>query len=89
MCMKSKRIFLRYVAVMVLALAMAGCSGVSKDAKKAAKLTNKSIARTNQLKLKEAEKLYKKSRVIIEKYDDHKKRDKFYKIYVEERDKGK
>ena len=87
--MKSKRIFLRYVAVMVRALAMGGCSGVSKAAKKAAKLTKKSIARTNQLKLKEAEKLYKKSRVIIEKYDDHKKRDKFYKIYVEERDKGK
>lgn len=77
-----------YILLSVSLMMLVSCSGVSSDAKKAAKLTNKSIEKTNQLKLGEAEKLYKKSREIIDKYDEHKKRDKFYKIYIEERDKS-
>ena len=77
-----------YILLSVSLMMLVSCSGVSSDAKKAAKLTNKSIEKTNLLKLGEAEKLYKKSREIIDKYDEHKNRDKFYKIYIEERDKS-
>ncbi|MGI6048373.1 MAG: hypothetical protein ACOYEG_10285 [Petrimonas sp.] len=65
------------------------CGGVNSDAKKAAKLTNKSIEKTNELKLEEAEKLYKKSQEIIKKYESHRKSEKFNKLYQEYRDKGK
>lgn len=65
------------------------CGGVNSDAKKAASLANKSIEKTNQLKLKEAEKLYKKSQKIIKKYESHRKSEKFNKRYQEYRDKGK
>ena len=78
---------INYILVATALMTFVSCSSVSSDAKKAAKLTNKSIVKTNQLKLKDAEKLYLKSRDIIQKYDDHKKRDKFYKIYLEEIDK--
>lgn len=85
--MKSKK-KINYILLSVVLMVITSCGGVSSDAKKAAKLTNKSIEKTNKLKLKDAEKLYLKSREIIEKYDDHKKRDKFYKVYIEERDKS-
>lgn len=78
----------KYALLVVSLIVLTSCGGVSSDAKKAAKLTNKSIEKTNLLKLGEAEKLYKKSREIIDKYDEHKNRDKFYKIYIEERDKS-
>ena len=65
------------------------CGGVNSDAKKAAKLTNRSIEKTNELKLEEAEKLYKKSQEIINKYESHKKSEKFFNLYREHRDKGK
>lgn len=78
----------KYILLVASLIVLTSCGGVSSDAKKAAKLTNKSIEKTNLLKLGEAEKLYKKSREIIDKYDEHKNRDKFYKIYIEERDKS-
>lgn len=80
---------IKYILIGFVLLSLASCSKVGSDAKKAAKLTNKSIEKTNQLKLKDAEKLYKKSREIIDKYDNHKKSSKFYEVYLEERDKGK
>ena len=80
---------IRNIVLLALLLTTVSCSGVSSDAKKAAKLTNKSIEKTNQLKLKDAEKLYNQSREIIEKYETHKKRDKFYQIYIEHRDKDR
>ncbi len=79
----------RYIAILFASILLASCGGVSSDAKKAAKLTNKSIEKTNKMKLKEAEKLFKKSKEILDKYEEHKKRDKFYKIYIEKRDKGR
>ena len=51
------------------------CGGVNSDAKKAASLTNKSIEKTNELKLVEAEKLYKRSQEIIKKYEEENKED--------------
>ena len=65
------------------------CGGVDSDAKKAASLTNKSIEKTNQLKLEEAEKLYRKSQKIIRKYESHRKWEKFSKLYQQYRDEGK
>ncbi|MEA4903217.1 MAG: hypothetical protein VB075_08260 [Petrimonas sp.] len=73
-------------AVFILAVS---CGGVDSDAKKAASLTNKSIEKTNQLKLEEAEKLYKKSQVIIKKYESNRKSEEFNKLYQQYRDKGK
>ncbi len=80
-----RKIIYTFLALSLMILV--SCSSVSSDAKKAAKLTNKSIEKTNQLKLKDAEKLYIKSQNIKNKYESHKKRDKFYKIYTEQRDK--
>jgi hypothetical protein len=65
------------------------CGGVDSDAKKAASLTNKSIEKTNQLKLEEAEKLYRKSQEIIRKYESRRKWEKFSKLYRQYRDEGK
>lgn len=72
-----------------LVIFITSCGGVSSDAKKAAKLTNKSIEKTGELKLQEAEKLYKKSQEIIKKYDSHRKSEKFNKLYQKYRDEGK
>lgn len=62
------------------------CGGVDSDARKAASLTNKSIEKTNQLKLEEAERWYKESRKIIEKYESHGKSEKFFELYRQYRD---
>ena len=78
----------KYALLVVSLIVLTSCGGVSSDAKKAAKLTNKSIEIGNQLKPGEAETLHKKSREKIHKYDEHKNRDKFYNIYIEERDKS-
>lgn len=79
-----------YIAVFLLTtMLFTACGGVNSDAKKAAKLTDKSIEKTNELKLEEAEKLYKRSQKIIKKYESHKKSEKFFKRYQEHRDKGK
>lgn len=80
---------IKYILLSLLVITAVSCSRVGSDAKKAAKLTNKSIEKTNQMKLKNAEKLYNKSQEIQQKYETHKKRDKFYKVYQEHRDKGK
>ena len=71
----------------VLLVFLVSCNKVNSDAKKAAKLTNKSIEKTHQLKLKEAEELYLKSKDIIEKYESHKKSEKFFDLYQKYRDK--
>ena len=68
------------------------CSSIDSDAKKAASFTNKSIEKTHQLKLDEAEKFYKKSQEIINKYQSdksQKKSEKFFKLYQQYRDEGK
>lgn len=65
------------------------CGGVNSDAKKAASLTHESIEKTSQLKLEEAEKLYRKSQAIIKKYESHRKWEKFSKLYQQYRDEGK
>jgi hypothetical protein len=65
------------------------CDSVNSDAKEAASLTNKSIEKTSQLKLEEAEKLYRKSQTIIKKYESHRKWEKFSKLYQQYRDEGK
>lgn len=78
------------VAIVVLLLALnISCGRVKSDAKKAAKYTNKSIERTNQLKLKDAEKYFLKSQEIVQKYESHRKSDKFYNLYQQYRDEGK
>lgn len=75
-----------YISLFLLFIS---CGGVNADAKKAAKLTNSSIEKTNQLKLEEAEKDYKKAREIIEKYDKHDKSAKFLELYQKYRDENK
>ena len=85
---KIQHFFSILILPVVLMLAVS-CGGVDSDAKKAASLTNKSIEKTNQLKLEEAEKLYRKSQEIIRKYESHRKREKFSKLYRQYRDEGK
>lgn len=83
---KTKVIQIFFLFFLVLLFA-AGCSRVKSDARKAAKLTNKSIEKMNQLKMDDAEKLFLKSQTIIEKYESHKKSEKFSALYQQERDK--
>lgn len=77
------------IAILLFLALLISCSSVDKDAKKAAKLTNSSIEKTVQLKLEDAEKDFKKSQEIINKYSDHKKREQFYELYIKYRDEGK
>jgi hypothetical protein len=74
---------------LLLLLLTVSCGGVDSDAKKAASLTNRSIERTSQLKLDDAEKLYKKSQAIIRKYESHPKQEKFSRLYRQYRDEGR
>ncbi len=85
---KIQHFFSILILPVVLMLAVS-CGGVDSDAKKAASLTNKSIEKTNQLKLEEAEKLYRKSQEIMRKYESHRKWEKFSKLYRQYRDEGK
>ena len=85
---KTKHFFSTLILSAAFLLAVS-CGGVNSDAKKAASLTNKSIEKTNQLKLEEAEKLYRKSQKIIRKYESHRKWEKFSKLYQQYRDEGK
>ncbi len=73
----------------LLIIFLISCTSLEKDAKKAARLTNSSIEKTGQLKLESAEKDFKKSQEIIEKYSSHKKKEKFYELYIKYRDEGK
>ena len=60
---------------------------MKSDAKKAAALINKSIEKTHELKLDEAEKTYLKAQKIISTYNEKNKTEEFYKLFVAFRDK--
>lgn len=75
--------------LLTMSVFTAACSKVKSDAQKAAKLANRSIEKTHQLKMDDAEKLYMKSQKIIEKYESHKKKEKFLELYQKYRDKNK
>lgn len=68
---------------------LSACGGVDSDAKKAAKLTQKSIEQSAALELGKAEKSYKAAQKIMQKYDDHRKAQKFQELYRKYRDEGK
>ncbi len=78
-----------WIAAMSLLIVFASCNRMEKDAKKAAKLTNKSIEQTHDLKLQDAEKTYRKAQEIIQKYEEKGKSDKFRPLYQRYRDEGK
>ncbi len=59
---------------------------MSKDARKAAKLTNESIRQMHELKLKEAEKTFNKAHEIIQKYEENRKSEEFFREYQRYRD---
>lgn len=80
---------IKKIAPVLLLVFLISCTSVDKDAKKAAKYTNSSIEKTNSLKLDDAEKDYKKSQQIIEKYSSHKKKERFFELYIKYRDKDK
>lgn len=81
--------FFSILILLVVFMFAVSCDSVNSDAKEAASLTNKSIEKTSQLKLEEAEKLYRKSQTIIKKYESHRKGEKFSKLYQQYRDEGK
>lgn len=81
--------YLKKTTVILLLTTLVSCGGVNADAKKAAKLTNKSIENTSKLKLEAAEKDFKKSQEIIQKYTTHKKKERFFELYIQYRDKDK
>ncbi|KAF5039734.1 MAG: hypothetical protein VB075_07655 [Petrimonas sp.] len=81
--------FFSILILLVVFMFAVSCDSVNSDAKEAASLTNKSIEKTSQLKLEEAEKLYRKSQTIIKKYESHRKWEKFSKLYQQYRDEGK
>lgn len=87
--MKKTKVTQKYFLFFLVLLLVIGCSRVKSDARKAAKLTNKSIEKMNQLKMDDAEKLFLKSQAIIEKYESHKKSEKFSALYQQERDKNR
>lgn len=62
------------------------CNSMSKDARKAAKLTNESIRQMHELKLKEAEKTFNKAHEIIQKYEENRKSEEFFREYQRYRD---
>lgn len=70
-------------------LLFTGCNRMEKDAKKAAKLTDKSIEQMHELKLQESEKSYKEAQKIIQKYEQKGKSEKFLPKYRKYRDDGK
>ncbi len=82
-----KKIF--HIVIFSLILLLLSCGGVNSDARKAAKFTNRSIEKANELKLQDAEKDYKKAQEIIGKYQEHKKSDKFFESYKKYRDEDK
>ena len=81
--------FFSILILLVVFMFAVSCDSVNSDAKEAASLTNKSIEKTSQLKLEEAERLYRKSQTIIKKYESHRKWEKFSKLYQQYRDEGK
>ena len=81
--------FFSILILLVVFMFAVSCDSVNSDAKEAASLTNKKKKKTSQLKLEEAEKLYRKSQTIIKKYESHRKWEKFSKLYQQYRDEGK
>lgn len=80
---------LKNTALAAMMLLILSCSSMKSDAKKAAKLTNKSIEQTHALKLEEAEKSYLKAQEIITKYKKKDKTEEFYELFATYRDKEK
>ncbi len=78
--------FIKTIRLLPLFIVLFGCGNVKSDAKKAAKLTHKSIEQAAALKLEESEKTYKKAQKLIKKYNGHKREDKFQLFYKEHRD---
>jgi hypothetical protein len=66
--------------------ACVSCNSMKRDARKAAKLTNESIRQTHELKLKEAEKTFNKAQEIIQKYEENRKSEDFFREYQRYRD---
>ena len=79
----------RLFAIALVTLTLVSCNSMKSDAKKAATLINKSIDKTHELKLKEAEKRYLKAQRIINKYEEKNKIEEFYKLFIVFRDKEK
>lgn len=65
------------------------CNRMDCDAEKAAKFTNRSIQKMDELKFRESEELYKKSQDIIRKYMESEKAVEFDERYRTYRDSGK
>jgi hypothetical protein len=69
------------LSVFIVVVVFASCSSADSDAEKAANLNRKSMEYAKELKLEEAEKLYKESREIIARYKDMEKFVEFYTAY--------
>jgi len=78
---------LAYGIFVCIFCACISCNSMSKDARKAAKLTNESIRQMHELKLDEAEKSFKKAQKIIQKYNEKGKLEVFLLEYRQYRDK--
>lgn len=79
----------KYTVLALLTFLLFACGGINSDAKKAAKLTHKSIEQSVNMDFEKSEKNYRKAQEIIRKYDGHKKSEKFHKLYRKYRDEGK
>lgn len=60
---------------------LSSCSSVDGDAKEAADLNRRSINHARDLELEKAEKCYKESREIVNKYKDTDRFEEFYTAY--------
>lgn len=77
------------LAVTTLFLLAVSCTSIDSDAKKAAKLINKSIEQTHAMKLEDAEKSFLKAQEIINGYNEKGKTEEFFQLFVTYRDKEK
>lgn len=84
--MKIKRL---YIPLFASLLFLASCSSPKKDARKAAKWTNKSIEQMCNMEIEESTVSFQKAQKIIRKYENKKSASRFYEYYREYRDKGK
>ena len=87
--MRLRQLTKSLVLVAFLFVFSVSCSRIKPDAKKAAKYTEKSLIKTYQLKLIDAERYFFKSQEILQKYKSHKRSEKFYELYQQYRDEGK
>ena len=84
-----KRTLFSFCSLFILCIWMTSCAGIDSDAKKAAKLTNKSIEQTSELKFDEAKASFEKAQQIIHKYEQHKKSAEFQELYKKYRDENR